>query len=805
MPRTLFLFADCRLDVAVRSLWRDGVRVELSPTVFDCIAYLIGHRERAVGRDELVAAVWGKSTISDTMLGKAILAARRAIGDNAEAQALIRTIPRFGYHWVGAVAEEVLADEVAAPIAAASARTAHAASAMPSSSRAQRVRIAALILGLLIVAGGVLIVLQRHARTGAHGDEGGNAAGGGVQSAAPLIVVLPVEVVGGGEDAWLRLGAMDLIAHRLRAAGVPVMNSDSVVSLLRQDGASAATVTAAVRRDDPKAELIEVALARSGGGWNLHAQVSGTGPARTIDTQAHEAIDAAREGADRLATLLGGKASRRGPAEPLALEALLQQTEAARLADHLDEARSLLASAPAALQALPEVRLRAAQIEIRSGRFEPARRQLEALLADVSAESDAVLRARVLVSLANAQGQLDQPQAAIASATEAITLVESRDAPEPLAIAYNNRAITHARQREFDAAAADFARARVAFERNGDRIALIRVDANEASAMMARGRPADALPILLRAGQRFEQFGLLNEALIAITNEVDAYRTLLQPADAVAASERGWALLRRVQDANLQHHFKRERAAALAANGRTAEAHALLEELIGSVDQDTEATTLGLARESQAELELASGQAATAAVLAAQALAALPTPQYQQPRASAALTEIRALRQLGRVSEANAEFTRLRNWADDAQQPLVTLYAELASAERTPELGANAPATAHYEQAQRLAADLNLPYLVATVAVPYGTALIAAGELERAAVVVGRIARYADNDFGCAVLQTRLYRALEQRDPWQNALARSRALAGERPLPAGLAELPARTLEHALNEKKTKD
>ena len=451
---------------------------------------------------------------------------------------------------------------------------------------------------------------------------------------------------------------------------------------------------------------------------------------------------------------------------------------------------------------LPEVRLRAAQIEIRSGGFESARRQLEALLAEVSAESDAVLRARVLVSLANAQGQLDQPQAAIASATEAIALVEARDAPEPLAIAYNNRAITHARQREFDAAAADFARARVAFERNGDRVALIRVDANEASAMMARGRPADALPILLRAGQRFEQFGLLNEALIAITNEVDAYRTLLQPAEALAASERGWALLQRVQDANLQHHFKRERAAALAANGRTAEAHALLEELIGSVDAETEATTLGLARESQAELELASGQAATAAVLAAQALAALPTPQYQQPRASAALTEIRALRQLGRVSEANAEFTRLRNWADDAQQPLVTLYAELASAERTPETGPNAPATAHYEEAQRLAADLNLPYLVATVAAPYGTALIAAGELERAAVVVGRIARYAENDFSCAVLQTRLYRALGQRDPWQNALARSRALAGERPLPPGLSELPGVALARGTGKKK---
>jgi len=786
MPRTLFLFADCRLDIAARSLWRDGVRVDLSPTVFDCIAYLIGHRERAIGRDELVAAVWGKSTISDTMLGKAILAARRAIGDTAEAQALIRTIPRFGYHWVGAVAEETLADDATVPATPLSG-SARAPAAEHPASRTQRLRAAAVVLALLAAAAGVLVLLQRHTGTGVRSTAGTPAD---AKSPAALAVVLPVDVVGGGDDAWLRRGAMDLVAHRLRASGVPVMNSDSVVSLLRQDGASAATVAAAVRRDDPHAELIQIALARSGRGWNLHAQVSGAGAARTIDTHADEAIEAAREAADRLAALLGGRITERGATEPLALEALLQQTEAARLADRLDDARALLAGAPAALQALPEVRLRAAQIDIRSGRFDPARQQLEALLAAVSAESDPVLRARVLVSLANAQGQLDQPQAAIASTTEAIALVESRDAFEPLAIAYNNRAITHSRQRDFDAAAADFARARVAFERTGDRIALIRVDANEASAMMARGRPADALPVLLRAGQRFEQFGLLNEALIAITNEVDAYRTLLQPADALAASERGWALLQRVQDANLQHHFKRERAAALAENGRTAEAHALLEELIGSVDAQTETTTLGLARESQAELELAAGQAATAAVLAAQAMGALPTPQYQQPRANAALTEIRALRRLGRLSEANAELVRLHNWADDAHAPLVALYAELASAERTPELGPNAPATMHFEEAQRIAADLNVPYLVAAVAAPYGTALIAAGELERAAVVVGRIARYAENDFGCAVLQARLYRALGQREPWQNALARSRTLAGERPLPQGLADLP---------------
>lgn len=70
--------------------------MNLSPIVFDCIAYLIQHRDRAVGRDELVAAVWGRTSVSDAVMGKTILIARRAIGDTADEQRFLRTVPRFG-------------------------------------------------------------------------------------------------------------------------------------------------------------------------------------------------------------------------------------------------------------------------------------------------------------------------------------------------------------------------------------------------------------------------------------------------------------------------------------------------------------------------------------------------------------------------------------------------------------------------------------------------------------------------------------------------------------------------------------
>ncbi|WP_257388870.1 winged helix-turn-helix domain-containing protein, partial [Tahibacter caeni] len=107
MLRQLLRFGDCTLDIAARELRRAGERVELPPTVFDCMTYLVEHRDRAVGRDELVAAVWGKTSISDTMLGKAVLAIRRAVGDDAERQTVLRTVPRFGYHWVAPVVAAV--------------------------------------------------------------------------------------------------------------------------------------------------------------------------------------------------------------------------------------------------------------------------------------------------------------------------------------------------------------------------------------------------------------------------------------------------------------------------------------------------------------------------------------------------------------------------------------------------------------------------------------------------------------------------------------------------------------------------
>ena len=53
----------------------------------------------------------------------------------------------------------------------------------------------------------------------------------GAQAHGTIALVLPVTVGAGTGYDWVRLGLMDLIGARLRAAGLPVVQSDNVVAL----------------------------------------------------------------------------------------------------------------------------------------------------------------------------------------------------------------------------------------------------------------------------------------------------------------------------------------------------------------------------------------------------------------------------------------------------------------------------------------------------------------------------------------------------------------------------------------------
>ena len=98
-----FLFGDYALDIDRRELSRGSKRIEIEPQVFDLLVYLVQNRDGVVSKDDLVKAVWKGRIVSDSALSSRITAVRHAIGDDGEQQRLIRTVPRRGFRFVGAV------------------------------------------------------------------------------------------------------------------------------------------------------------------------------------------------------------------------------------------------------------------------------------------------------------------------------------------------------------------------------------------------------------------------------------------------------------------------------------------------------------------------------------------------------------------------------------------------------------------------------------------------------------------------------------------------------------------------------
>jgi TolB-like protein len=105
-----FFFAECVLDTSRRDLKRGSETIPVGPQVFDLLVYLVQNRERVVTRDDLFKAIWRGRVVSESTLTSHINAARRAVGDNGDAQKLIRTVVRKGFRFVGDVAARESSD-----------------------------------------------------------------------------------------------------------------------------------------------------------------------------------------------------------------------------------------------------------------------------------------------------------------------------------------------------------------------------------------------------------------------------------------------------------------------------------------------------------------------------------------------------------------------------------------------------------------------------------------------------------------------------------------------------------------------
>lgn len=100
-----YLFEDYAFETERRELRRGADVVSVAPQVIDLLEYLIRNRERVVSKDDLIKAVWNGRIVSDGALTTRLNAVRNAIGDSGDEQRLVKTFPRKGFRFVGAVRE----------------------------------------------------------------------------------------------------------------------------------------------------------------------------------------------------------------------------------------------------------------------------------------------------------------------------------------------------------------------------------------------------------------------------------------------------------------------------------------------------------------------------------------------------------------------------------------------------------------------------------------------------------------------------------------------------------------------------
>jgi DNA-binding winged helix-turn-helix (wHTH) protein len=804
---TVFRFGDYLLQPAARELRHGQRRLALAPKVLDALLWLFENRERAVGRDELSAAVWGKADVTDTQLDQLIRNLRRAVGDSGSSQEVIRTVPRYGYRWIAAVEPLAMQADGSLPTMPATNtdESAPRNAAVARAARNARWRPAALAFGaaaLLAAASGVLW----HAWRTTPAAQSALIASPSEPASASLVAVLPItmDATTDSQWAWLRLGLMDLLAARLREGGANVVPTHNLVALLGARGEVPPTPVQ-VREATGARIVIAPSILRSGDGWRLQLDLSGMeGAAREVEVHAGEPAAAARQAADRVLVMLGRSpvAGRTGE-ERHGEEETALRINAAVASKRFDIARQLLDEVPASLQTAPRVRFMDAYVLLQEGKAVQAQAELEAL-ADAPPEAgvDADIRVDALEGTGTVLTRLGLHAEALRRFDAAAALARTSRQPMAYGSVMHSRAALNGMLGRWPAADSDFAQARIAMEMVGDSLGLAALEASEAGMLTTRRRYAEAAALQARAIERLERFPPGESLLAAYGNTIFMELALLDTPAALATAARAEDTIGRMRpspapDSTLALHVAR----ALIAAGRLGEADRSLRAISTGLDPAKSPDLYSTMLIQRAQLALENADPGAAAGLAAQAedlraMPALAAPHFARGRAAAALLRVNALQAEGRIEDARAAVVRFAHWAGNSGDPSVVMRLALARALQGAREESAEAADSRFDAALEAASNA-APADLAVVATAYGRHLIDAGQLEKATRVVGRVAQWSDRDFGCALLQVRLYHALGQPGAWQRALAAARRLAGERAIPPGLNAAPADADERA--------
>ncbi|MAF83078.1 MAG: hypothetical protein CL797_03155 [Chromatiales bacterium] len=106
-PQLNFCFGDFTVDVLLREVKCGDEILGLEPKVFDLLVYLLARRNRVVGKDELLTALWPEVIVTEASLARCVTKCRQALGDDGDRQTIIKTARGRGYRFVA----ELTADD----------------------------------------------------------------------------------------------------------------------------------------------------------------------------------------------------------------------------------------------------------------------------------------------------------------------------------------------------------------------------------------------------------------------------------------------------------------------------------------------------------------------------------------------------------------------------------------------------------------------------------------------------------------------------------------------------------------------
>lgn len=103
--RLSYEFGNFRLIPGEKQLLRDGRPVPLTPKAFDTLLLLVENHGALVPKEEFLQKLWPDSFVEEVALPHNISHLRKALGNGSNEPALIETVPKRGYRFIGNVRE----------------------------------------------------------------------------------------------------------------------------------------------------------------------------------------------------------------------------------------------------------------------------------------------------------------------------------------------------------------------------------------------------------------------------------------------------------------------------------------------------------------------------------------------------------------------------------------------------------------------------------------------------------------------------------------------------------------------------